>query len=70
MNVTYIKGGEEVEKTITPVKTSKNTYKLGIWVRDAGAGVGTLSFYDETANTIASASLISTIFVNSIPYSC
>ena len=54
MNVTYIKGGEEVEKTITPVKTSKNTYKLGIWVRDAGAGVGTLSFYDETTNTIAS----------------
>ena len=54
MNVTYIKGGEEVEKTITPVKTSKNTYKLGIWVRDAGAGVGTLSFYDETSNTIAS----------------
>ena len=51
MNVTYIKGGEEVEKTITPVKTSKNTYKLGIWVRDAGAGVGTLSFYDETTNT-------------------
>ena len=54
MNVTYIKCGEEVEKTITPVKTSKNTYKLGIWVRDAGAGVGTLSFYDETTNTIAS----------------
>ena len=54
MNVTYIKGGEEVEKTITPVKTSKNTYKLGIWVIDAGAGVGTLSFYDETTNTIAS----------------
>ena len=54
MNVTYIKGGEEVEKTITPVKTSKNTYKLGIWVRDAGAGVGMLSFYDETTNTIAS----------------
>lgn len=54
MSMTYIKGGEEVEKTITPVKTSKNTYKLGIWVRDAGAGVGTLSFYDETANTIAS----------------
>lgn len=54
MSMTYIKGGEEVEKTITPVKTSKNTYKLGIWVRDAGAGVGTLSFYDETTNTIAS----------------
>lgn len=54
MSVTYIKDGEEIEKTITPVKTSKNTYKLGIWVRDAGAGVGTLSFYDETTNTIAS----------------
>ncbi len=54
VNITYLKDGVEIEKTITPVKTSKNTYKLGLWVRDAAAGVGTLSFYDEATNSIAS----------------
>lgn len=54
INITYLKDGEEIQKTITPVKTSKNTYKLGLWVRDAAAGVGTLTFYDEATNSIAS----------------
>lgn len=54
LEITYLKDGLEIEKTITPVKTSKNTYKLGLWVRDAAAGVGTLSFYDETTNSVAS----------------
>lgn len=54
VNITYLKDGKEVNSSITPVKTSKNTYKLGLWVRDAAAGVGTLSFYDEATNSIAS----------------
>lgn len=54
VNITYLKGGKEVNSSITPVKTSKNTYKLGLWVRDAAAGVGTLTFYDEATNSIAS----------------
>ncbi len=54
MNITYVKGGKEIESSITPIKTGKNTYKLGLWVRDAAAGVGTLSFYDESTNSIAS----------------
>lgn len=54
VNITYLKGGKEVNSSITPVKTSKNTYKLGLWVRDAVAGVGTLTFYDEATNSIAS----------------
>ena len=54
VNITYLKEGKEVNSSITPVKTSKNTYKLGLWVRDAAAGVGTLTFYDEATNSIAS----------------
>ena len=54
MRITYLKDGETVESSITPVKTGKNTYKLGLWVRDAAAGVGTLSFYDPSTNSIAS----------------
>lgn len=39
IDVTYIKDGEVLETQITPVKTADNTYKIGLWVRDAAAGV-------------------------------
>lgn len=54
MKVTYLKDGEEKSATITPVKTGDNTYKLGLWVRDAAAGVGTLSFYDMQTKSVVS----------------
>jgi len=39
IDVTYIKDGEILETQITPVKTENNTYKIGLWVRDAAAGI-------------------------------
>ena len=54
INITFIKNGEEIQSSITPIKVSKNTYKLGLWVRDAAAGIGTLSFYDKITNSIVS----------------
>ena len=36
-----------------PVKIYDNTYKIGLWVRDAAAGVGTLTFYDKSTNYFA-----------------
>ena len=53
IEVTYIKDGNILETQITPVKTSDNTYKIGLWVRDSAAGVGTATFYDTKANSIA-----------------
>ncbi len=36
---------------ITPVKTSDNgDYKIGIWVRDSSAGIGTITYYDEESH--------------------
>lgn len=36
------------EIEITPIKSMQdNCYRLGIWVRDKTAGIGTLTFYDE-----------------------
>ena len=43
------RSGEQMEKTLTPVKT-KDGYKLGIWVRDSTAGIGTLTFVDKKTN--------------------
>jgi len=53
IDVTYIKDGKVLETQITPVKTDKNTYKLGLWVRDAEAGIGTVTFYDKSTNSFA-----------------
>lgn len=39
------RNGEKQEKNVTPVKTQEG-YKLGIWVRDSTAGIGTVTFMD------------------------
>ncbi len=39
--------GKLLNTTITPIKASQDyQYKLGLWVRDSTAGIGTLTFYD------------------------
>lgn len=35
------------------VKANDNTYKIGLWVRDAAAGVGTASFYEPKSKKFA-----------------
>lgn len=47
VEIKYINDKNEEEvANITPAKTAENEYKLGLWVRDAAAGVGTLTFYE------------------------
>ena len=53
IEIKFIKDGNILETSITPIKTSSSTYKLGLWVRDAAAGVGTVSFYDPVSKTFA-----------------
>lgn len=48
LEIKYISDNEEKTTSIEPVKTSDNEYKLGLWVRDAAAGVGTLTFYEPS----------------------
>lgn len=50
IKIKYLKNNETLETSITPVK-SKNEYKIGLWVRDAAAGVGTLTFYEPSTNS-------------------
>lgn len=38
--------GEYIEVAIDPVQSDNGMYKLGIWVRDDLAGVGTMTYYD------------------------
>ncbi len=39
--------GEYIRLKLQPVKAAEGEYKLGIWVRDDLAGVGTLTYYDR-----------------------
>lgn len=41
-----VRENETYTSKIKPVEIAKNEYKLGLWVRDAQAGVGTISFYE------------------------
>lgn len=45
---------EKKAVTMKPAKTKENQYKLGLWVRDAAAGVGTLTFYEPQTGMFAS----------------
>lgn len=55
IQIKYIKEENEEEKivNIIPAKTNDNEYKLGLWVRDAAAGVGTATFYEPSTGNFA-----------------
>lgn len=54
IKVTIMRQGKSIEKEIKPVKSQlDNSYKLGLWVRDSTAGVGTLTFYDKKSGKFA-----------------
>ena len=48
LDIKYIRDGESLECSITPVKTSSSEYKLGLWVRDSAAGIGTITYYEPS----------------------
>lgn len=53
VNIKYVRDGQERLTEMLPVKTSKNEYKLGLWVRDAAAGVGTITYYEPSTGNFA-----------------
>lgn len=53
LSVKFVRDGNVLETSITPIKTSSNEYKLGLWVRDTAAGIGTASFYDPSTGMFA-----------------
>lgn len=51
VEISYVHDENTVNCSITPVKTSGKEYKLGLWVRDSAAGVGTVTFYEPSTKT-------------------
>ena len=53
INIIYMKDGKICESKMLPVEVKKSEYKLGLWVRDSAAGVGTVTFYDPITKKFA-----------------
>lgn len=53
LNIFYIRNGRKEETRIYPLKTGENEYKLGLWVRDSAAGIGTMTYYEPKTGTFA-----------------
>lgn len=49
IKVEYIHESKTQECSIKPIETAKKEYKLGLWVRDSAAGVGTVTFYEPSS---------------------
>lgn len=52
--VVYVRDGVEKSVLLTAVKDSTtDSWRTGMWVRDSSAGIGTLTFVDNTTGTFA-----------------
>ncbi len=49
--LTVSRGGETLALTIEPTLGDDGSYRMGAWVRDGAAGIGTLTFYDPGSGT-------------------
>ncbi len=55
LEIKYINNNDETKYAeIKPTRTIQNEYKIGLWVRDAAAGVGTITFYEPKTGEFAS----------------
>lgn len=49
LKISYKSGSYKGETTVSPVMSSEDKkYHIGLWVRDSTAGIGTLTFYDNS----------------------
>lgn len=53
ISITYVRDGQEYQTSIEPVETQDNKYKLGLWVRDGAAGIGTATYYEPSTEKFA-----------------
>ncbi len=52
VSLTYIRNGKEYQTTLTPaISDADGKYKTGLWVRDSGAGIGTVTYIDPDTLT-------------------
>ena len=53
ISIRYQRESEEIYTTINPQKSIDGNYMIGLWVRDAAAGIGTLTYYEKATGSFA-----------------
>lgn len=53
LSLTVERGDSQLSIKVTPIKNSEGVYKIGAWIRDSCAGIGTISYYDDKNNVYA-----------------
>ncbi len=51
VEIQYLHDDKTLECSINPIQTANREYKLGLWVRDSAAGVGTVTFYEPSTQS-------------------
>ena len=53
INLEIIREGEKINLSVCPAMSSESgTYKIGLWVRDSSAGIGTLTLYSPSNDIV------------------
>lgn len=50
MVLTLWRGSEQIDVSVTAAQAADGGYRLGLWVKDDMAGIGTLTYYDENGS--------------------
>lgn len=53
LNITLLRDGTTFTSSIKPIQSKNKEYKLGLWVKDAATGVGTMTFYEPSSKSFA-----------------
>lgn len=52
VSIETVRDGTEISSQISPARSAEDgRYRLGIWVRDSSAGIGTVTYYDDDTGT-------------------
>lgn len=46
VELTILRNGSLINTSVVPIEIDKDRYQLGLWVKDAATGVGTMTFYE------------------------
>lgn len=54
IKLSVLRNNVNIETVLTPVKCcADNSYKIGLWIRDSAAGIGSLTFYNDKTGEFA-----------------
>lgn len=53
LKIKYLRDGVEYTANMEAIKAEDNKYKLGLWVRDGAAGIGTITYYEPSNKNFA-----------------